>query len=764
MLSRPIKIILVLFSILPITVMAWSFGDAVINELMWMGTSLSPYDEYIEIRNMTGIAVDFSETSWSIYRQDELMMLIDDGVLPANGLFLICRRNSSASKITSTPNLVSNALVLTNSNTYYELYAGSGSTSPLMDIVDDGIGAPMSGRFVTSENIRWSMERSDPPGDGDVESNWHLACLSIGFETGSAERGTPGYPNYENVSPTISSLDISPDFIANDSTVIAVAYGVSDPDSIPGNLEVIFDWLDLDSIILHEIDSVPPFESTLPDSLSDPGHRYIVRVFAFDGTDSTGPLFSDTIFVHFEKLDLIINEIAWAGGMRSPQDEWIEIFNNCDRTIDFSRTPIDVFGMLILDSGTASPGGYFLVSNFAESDPRSALDVVPDIIDESIALLDDSLKIELRDFPFGESYIIDIAGDGTLPFAGLDEPGDSTRFSMSRKTPPGDGLSPSNWFTSEVSIGLDSGSLDRGSPGSFNLRNSPPSLGWIDIPCFMLDGLDPNFGTMDTIFEWKILYTDADDVAPEFVNLLLDVNCDSIFDSPGEIIPMYRSDLSDSDFTDGVIYKAWRIALPPAPSCCLYTFRASDGLASCGLGIPALLGPNISPTMRVSVLGASWRPDTAKADTTIVTRADEMPFIIHTGDVPIEIGLSIVEPDIYPHSSDTFMFSPGGWTYAERIDTSGVNLYKLSALFIRSIEAPHPDDFNDDSEDLLTDEIVWFDGDTLGIFTGSLEPTFHPGDRFRLAFRLDIPHEIAGFYSLWEHRIAVRMFIREPMP
>jgi len=119
-------------------VFAWSFGDAVINELMWMGTSLSPYDEFQEIRNMTDETVDFSETPWSLYREDELMLVIEDGVLPPNGLFLICRREPSSSIISATPDVVSGGLVLTNSNTSYALYAGPNDSSPILDIADDG--------------------------------------------------------------------------------------------------------------------------------------------------------------------------------------------------------------------------------------------------------------------------------------------------------------------------------------------------------------------------------------------------------------------------------------------------------------------------------------------------------------------------------------------------------------------------------------------------------------------------------------------------
>jgi len=750
-------------------------GDVVFNELLWMGSDISPYDEYMELRNMTDTPVDFSTAPWTVYREGEFMFRIDDGVLPAHGLFLILRRNPAESAVDSPVDFVSNMMVLTNSNTDYALYAGLGDTSPLIDVADDGVGPSMSGRYIPSERIRWSMERNEIPGDGSIEANWHVACLSMGFIAGSNLRGTPGYPNYKNIPPASpTDLTISPDYIANDSSIHIEAVGTYDPDSIPNNLKLYFDWFREDSFLFTSVDSIFPFNSNFACSLTTPGYNYSVCAYAFDGTDSAEIACSDTISVHFEKGELIINELAWAGSMRSRNDEWIELKNNSSHNIDFSQTPFDIRTlpstgdetepMITIDHGILDSGDFFLISNFADTNPLSALDISPNFIDEDVALSNGRLYLELRDFPGRASSIIDLAGDSLAPFYGLNNPSDSTRYSMARKAIPGDGCDSTNWFTSEVSIGFKEYSLERGSPGSRNIRNSPPELQFAGIEGYTTDGLEPQCGTKDTFFVWRVKYVDADNQAPEYLHLLFDQNCDSDFEDSGEIIDMYREDYTDDNFTDGVIYKCWKIGLSPNPLGCPYTFRASDGLATCALGIPALDGPIVEATPLLTILGTIWRPDTVIAEPYIFTSPMEMPFLFHTGDVPIQVGLSIAQADIYPHTNDTFAYSSGGWIYGHSVDTSGINLYKLSALIIPGDETVEPDDFNDANEDILTGEIKWFDRDTLGRPSDSLITNIIPGEVRRLAFKLDFPESVYGFHSTSEHIIKVRLYMRMPLP
>jgi len=775
--DRPLSRLLFLIIIAIITVagttQAWDYGDAVINELMWMGTSFHQTDEFFEIRNMTGTPVNFAATSWSIYREGTFLMRIDEGELPPHGLFLICRRDSTNSRIIGA-DMVSSFLVLTNSNTAYTLYAGASDAAPLLDVADDGVGLPMSGRFIFSENVYWSMERNDPPGDGEDPENWHTACRTRGFIPGSFERGTPGFPNYRNIPPLLlDSITIIPETITDDSVVIATAYGVTDPDSVTGRLIAIFDWLAGDSLLFTTVDSVAPFESEFDSSHSIPGMKHVVRVFVFDGMDSSDAFYSDTIRIHFEVRDIVINEVAWAGSNRSEQDEWIELKNRTDRAIDLSRSPImltiidfDTLSIL-LDSGIVAPDGYFLVSHFAPPNELCAFAVEPDLYSIDLGISDSDFEISIHDFPGEISQFIDRVNNTGPAFAGDDNSVDSIKYSMSRKHLPGNGSEPGNWFTSEVMDHYKPHSLERGSPRGPNRRNTPPTLCWTGEEGFETGAFDPDTGTMDTFFFWCIKYTDLDNEQPEFIDVYFDWDLDSTWDSL-ETYCLYHVDPSDTDYTDGAIFRRWMHGLRPTDIGGLYSIRANDGNVISTLGIPALEGPIVEPTIRFTIFGREWRPEIVYGppydEPFIVTKTEEMPILYHSGDTPLEVGLVLSQPDIYTHSADTFHFSPGGWDFAESPDSVGLNVYALSSLIVPSLEAPLAADFNDVTEDVLIDEIRWFDGDTLGRLSDGLDNEIQPGERLRLAFRLDLPTSTAGFYSEWVHRITVTLYVRPVMP
>jgi hypothetical protein len=748
----------------------WGYGDAVINELMWMGTSLHQTDEFIELRNMTGTAVNFSANPWSVYRQGEFMMMINEGILPPFGYFLICRRDSLSSRIVGA-NMISSFLVLTNSNTSYALYAGSSNSAPLLDIADDGVGIPFSGRFVWAENVFWSMERNDPPGEGNVASSWHVGCLQRGFVEGAIERGTPGFPNYRNIPPNPpDSIILHPHFVADDTIVTASAHGIFDPDSIPGEKIIVFNWLIDDSLIFAQIDSYPPYVSIYDSSRTSPGNILRVRAYVFDGTDSSTAAFSNPAPVHFEKGDLVINEIAWMGSNRSSNDKWIELFNNSNRSIDFARTPfyISISGTtsseLTLDSGIIPRGGYWLISTLEPSEPECAFEVSPDFRDIDLPITSSGFFIELHDFG---GHLIDKVDASTGPLSGENMPSDSVKYTMARKTPPGDGSISSSWFSSEVTSGYKTDALERGTPRSANVRNNPPRLEFAGDEGYIDNMFQPNIGNMDSFFWWRVKYIDLDNEPPDSICLLFDKNNDGVW-QPNEVFPLYPENPSHMDFVGGAIYRRWIYGLKPSETGSPFSIRASDGKTISAYGIPAVNGPIIEPTLRFTIFGRSWSPDTIWGPPyeppSVVSKAQEMPVLLHSGDTPLEVGLAITLPDIYEHSSDTFEYSPGGWIFAEHTDSAGINRYALSALFVPTLEAPSASDFNDDLEDLLIGEFRWFDGDTLGRLADSLDSIIWPKDRLRLAFKFDPPKKTAGFYSEWQHRITVTLRIRPALP
>ena len=181
-------------------------GEVVINELMWMGSNASTSDEWIELHNMTNSAFYFSQTPFSIYKNDVLLLTINSGTLNANSFFLISRQleTSNNSVLNVAPDLQTSAVVLNNSDVQYKLYYGATNAGLLLDTADDGAGAPLKG----DNTNKFSMERNSVPGDGTLAANWHTATTSVGFDAGATEKGTPRTMNGPDV-PTPDSTKIS---------------------------------------------------------------------------------------------------------------------------------------------------------------------------------------------------------------------------------------------------------------------------------------------------------------------------------------------------------------------------------------------------------------------------------------------------------------------------------------------------------------------------------------------------------------------------
>lgn len=180
----------------PFLVAAQETGPRVIiNELLWMGSSVSAFDEWIELRNMTDQEVDLA--GWYLTRkldgQETLMLTVPEGeVLEPHGFFMIANYSAASpnSSLANEPDLVDTAVSLVNTQLQIKLYSAAGG---LEDVADDGSGKPLAGEYVSGE--KWaSMERNDTVSDGTQAGSWHSAGVSDGFKTGT-EFGTPDQIN-----------------------------------------------------------------------------------------------------------------------------------------------------------------------------------------------------------------------------------------------------------------------------------------------------------------------------------------------------------------------------------------------------------------------------------------------------------------------------------------------------------------------------------------------------------------------------------------
>jgi hypothetical protein len=149
---------LILF-VIPVILMAANPGDVVINEVMWMGTSVTS-DEWIELLNTTGSVVDL--TGWYIL-DDVTTTYSLSGTIPANGYFLIEKREE-ATDVAS--DLIVSTISLANTGDQLELFDASDVS---IDLLSTASGWYAGTNGTTPED--YSMERIDPAGP-DAASNW----------------------------------------------------------------------------------------------------------------------------------------------------------------------------------------------------------------------------------------------------------------------------------------------------------------------------------------------------------------------------------------------------------------------------------------------------------------------------------------------------------------------------------------------------------------------------------------------------------------
>jgi len=145
--------------------------EVIINEIMWMGSSISTADEWIELRNLEEQEVDLSGWILENAGASGSDLIIPDGsVIPANGYFLIT--NYSATNLNSALNTegdwVTTSLSLLDSGEKLELINNWDRK------IDETPSAPWP---AGNSSLNQSMSRVSIPGDGLLSINWYT-CVS----------------------------------------------------------------------------------------------------------------------------------------------------------------------------------------------------------------------------------------------------------------------------------------------------------------------------------------------------------------------------------------------------------------------------------------------------------------------------------------------------------------------------------------------------------------------------------------------------------
>src|SRR5258706_1911066 len=244
--------------------------DVVINEIAWGGTVASSSDQWIELFNTTASPINL--TNWKIVTLDGNpgAIVIPSGVIPANGFFLLERAEKAVNNITA-------AYVYGGNN-----FSISGEVLQLEDSLGFSVDTANSGSSTgwyggTATPNYYSMERKGVLSDGPTAWASNNGVIRNGLDAaGNPINGTPGQPNsvaFPTQTPTYTNTPTDTDTPTSTSTGTITATGTP-PTSTP---------------------TLTPTTTLTPTPASP--------------------------------LNVLINEVAWAGNVNLSNDEWIELYN-----------------------------------------------------------------------------------------------------------------------------------------------------------------------------------------------------------------------------------------------------------------------------------------------------------------------------------------------------------------------------------------------------------------------------------------------------
>lgn len=136
------------------------FASVVINEVAWMGTENSSFDEWIELYNNGGNAVDL--TGWILKSIDDTPTIELIGTIGSKSFFLLERKDD-----TSVPSVMADLIyvgTLSNGGEFLKLFNGSGFVEDMVDGLD---GWNIGGNNTTKETLQrissgWSTKTGTP--------------------------------------------------------------------------------------------------------------------------------------------------------------------------------------------------------------------------------------------------------------------------------------------------------------------------------------------------------------------------------------------------------------------------------------------------------------------------------------------------------------------------------------------------------------------------------------------------------------------------
>ncbi|MFB6272541.1 MAG: Ig-like domain-containing protein [Salinibacter sp.] len=204
---------------------AASAREVVINELAWMGTAASSYDEWIELHNPTDSAIDLA--GWTLGSDDGSPDIELTGTIPSGGYYVLERTDDEAVSDVAADQIYTGTL--SNSGEALTLRDGSDN---VIDRANRDSGNWPGGVNPSDDPDGWgTMERVDPSAPDDAD-NWATndGTARNGLDAvGDPIHGTPGEANsVAELNAAPACQDVAAD-VAEDDTV-SIDPNCSDPD------------------------------------------------------------------------------------------------------------------------------------------------------------------------------------------------------------------------------------------------------------------------------------------------------------------------------------------------------------------------------------------------------------------------------------------------------------------------------------------------------------------------------------------------------
>jgi uncharacterized protein YdeI (BOF family) len=169
---------------------------------------------------------------------------------------------------------------------------------------------------------------------------------------------------------------------------------------------------------------------------------------------------------------VIFSEIAWAGSSYSSSDEWLELSNLTNESVDISGWILTGVGssendLVVPDGSTIEPYSTFLITNYDASHENSALSVESNYATATLSLPNNGFSASVFD---NDGSLVDVAGADGAAFAGRSgstaNTDDGRYRSMVRISGELNGSDETAWADAQESTGFKNGVEDVGTPGT----------------------------------------------------------------------------------------------------------------------------------------------------------------------------------------------------------------------------------------------------------------------------------------------------------